>query len=215
MAVMRCSAIGTRPNVGKVALPPRVVLARPLGVEVDGARVVGDLELRPVALHGVLLADQRRGARGRDLDGLQVLAAHRLERGEQGRTRVNLLSEGGPADSTNSATRIESLRTIRPPHLRLVTVLPSAADVRVVSWRVRRLRGRLRARPHHHHVAGAEAASTLGQGLHVLQCTRERCRSLRLVLLFRSIVGQHRVVVHQRVNQLRGGRGERRASSVP
>ena len=80
----------------EVALPPRVVLARPLGVEVDGARVVGDLELRPVALDGVLLADQRRRAGGRNLDGLQVLAAHRLERGQQGRTRVNLLSEGGP-----------------------------------------------------------------------------------------------------------------------
>jgi hypothetical protein len=77
-------------------LPPRVVLARPLGVEVDGARVVGHFELRPVAFDGELLADQRRRAGGRNLDGLQILAAHRLERGEQRRTSVNLLGEGGP-----------------------------------------------------------------------------------------------------------------------
>ena len=41
-----------------------------------------------------MLPDERRGTCARDLDGLQVLAAHRLERGEQCRASVNLLREG-------------------------------------------------------------------------------------------------------------------------
>src|SRR4030095_5627308 len=44
--------------------------------------------------------------------------------------------------------------------------------------------------------------AAFSEGLHVLQRSRECGRALRLVLLLRSIVGQHRVVVHERVNQL-------------
>ena len=49
------------PAVGRIAaLPARVVFTRPLRVVVDDARVVGDLEVRPVCGEAVGLADLRR-----------------------------------------------------------------------------------------------------------------------------------------------------------
>src|SRR5678815_2476907 len=83
-------------------------------------------------------------------------------------------ANAGPADSTNSATRRENLRAIYPPYLRLMTVSLSAADVRVVSWRVRRLPERLLARPHHQHVGEAEAACHLRRAS---SCSAMRART--------------------------------------
>ena len=93
----RDSLIGHRhaPEGREVTLPARIVFARPLGVEVDGAGIVGHFVLRPADVHGELLSDQRRRAGARILDRLEVLAAHRLERCLERRAGVHLLSGGG------------------------------------------------------------------------------------------------------------------------
>src|SRR4029434_7228648 len=68
-----------------------------------------------------------------------------------------------------------------------VTLLPSATT----AWRWRRQR------------------AAFGDRLHVLQRARERRRARLPILFLGGIVAQRRVVVDQRVDQLRRGRGHR------
>ena len=70
------------------ALPARVVLARPLGVVVDRTRVVGNFVVRPIFGQPVRLADSRGPAAGGISDGLQIGAAHSLERSFQNRADI-------------------------------------------------------------------------------------------------------------------------------
>ena len=79
------------------ALSPRVVFARPTGLIVDAAGVIGDLVRRPTAVDRVLLADPRREAGTGVLNRLQILATHRFKRGQQRCPGIDLLCRGGPA----------------------------------------------------------------------------------------------------------------------
>ncbi len=69
-------------------LPARELLPRRLGVVVDGLGVLGHLEPRPVIVRAVALTDGRGHPGSGNLDGFQVVGAHRPGGGLQDRPRI-------------------------------------------------------------------------------------------------------------------------------